>query len=136
MCCFFFKQKTAYEMRISDWSSDVCSSDLVELVSNIVQILFGLRLGREVLAPVPLVQQLLAERISVGIAFAVEASAGVAVPVPGAADAGANLERAHIQPEFIAQPVKLVKTGNAGADYDGGAIKLRCRQIGIAAVRG
>src|SRR3546814_952233 len=31
---FFFKQKTAYEMRISDWSSDVCSSDLahIELV--------------------------------------------------------------------------------------------------------
>src|SRR3546814_6727921 len=28
---FFFKQKTAYEMRISDWSSDVCSSDLVGL---------------------------------------------------------------------------------------------------------
>src|SRR3546814_6901147 len=27
---FFFKQKTAYEMRISDWSSDVCSSDLKE----------------------------------------------------------------------------------------------------------
>src|SRR3546814_10187645 len=28
---FFFKQKTAYEMRISDWSSDVCSSDLFAL---------------------------------------------------------------------------------------------------------
>src|SRR3546814_2093544 len=28
---FFFKQKTAYEMRISDWSSDVCSSDLREV---------------------------------------------------------------------------------------------------------
>src|SRR3546814_1213239 len=28
---FFFKQKTAYEMRISDWSSDVCSSDLATL---------------------------------------------------------------------------------------------------------
>src|SRR3546814_11710888 len=28
---FFFKQKTAYEMRISDWSSDVCSSDLANL---------------------------------------------------------------------------------------------------------
>src|SRR3546814_2612570 len=27
--CFFFEQKTAYEMRISDWSSDVCSSDLL-----------------------------------------------------------------------------------------------------------
>src|SRR3546814_3211773 len=34
MCAnfFFFKQKTAYEMRISDWSSDVCSSDLKMLV--------------------------------------------------------------------------------------------------------
>src|SRR3546814_8800158 len=34
-CCFLYKQKTAYEMRISDWSSDVCSSDLVtEKVPN------------------------------------------------------------------------------------------------------
>src|SRR3546814_16606237 len=31
---FFFKQKTAYEMRISDWSSDVCSSDLAEQVGD------------------------------------------------------------------------------------------------------
>src|SRR3546814_7709862 len=31
-CFFFFKQKTAYEMRISDWSSDVCSSDLMALL--------------------------------------------------------------------------------------------------------
>src|SRR3546814_4986676 len=31
---FFFKQKTAYEMRISDWSSDVCSSDLIAGVVN------------------------------------------------------------------------------------------------------
>src|SRR3546814_3638424 len=30
---FCFKQKTAYEMRISDWSSDVCSSDLLFLIS-------------------------------------------------------------------------------------------------------
>src|SRR3546814_14869921 len=32
MFIFFFKQKTAYEMRISDWSSDVCSSDLGQRV--------------------------------------------------------------------------------------------------------
>src|SRR3546814_3726516 len=38
MCFFFFKQKTAYEMRISDWSSDVCSSDLVEAVVRIIRI--------------------------------------------------------------------------------------------------
>src|SRR3546814_17433366 len=31
---FFFKQKTAYEMRISDWSSDVCSSDLGALMED------------------------------------------------------------------------------------------------------
>src|SRR3546814_4233345 len=30
---FFFKQKTAYEMRISDWSSDVCSSDLLCVIA-------------------------------------------------------------------------------------------------------
>src|SRR3546814_6870848 len=33
---FFFKQKTAYEMRISDWSSDVCSSDLTMLQSLLI----------------------------------------------------------------------------------------------------
>src|SRR3546814_9779819 len=38
---FFFKQKTAYEMRISDWSSDVCSSDLLT-----VTLLDGLVLAR------------------------------------------------------------------------------------------
>src|SRR3546814_4659880 len=34
---FFFKQKTAYEMRISDWSSDVCSSDLLAAFENRLQ---------------------------------------------------------------------------------------------------
>src|SRR3546814_10409261 len=37
MLFFFFKQKTAYEMRISDWSSDVCSSDLVEPAQVLAQ---------------------------------------------------------------------------------------------------
>src|SRR3546814_9063632 len=36
---FFFKQKTAYEMRISDWSSDVCSSDLIERTLAAVELL-------------------------------------------------------------------------------------------------
>src|SRR3546814_8822515 len=34
--CFFFKQKTAYEMRISGWSSDVCSSDLPAVAKDTV----------------------------------------------------------------------------------------------------
>src|SRR3546814_5706699 len=41
---FFFKQKTAYEMRISDWSSDVCSSDLLPFRRLFNQALFG-RIG-------------------------------------------------------------------------------------------
>src|SRR3546814_4252205 len=41
---FFFKQKTAYEMRISDWSSDVCSSDLIQRQR-------GRRLGQRDLGP-------------------------------------------------------------------------------------
>src|SRR3546814_4014914 len=35
---FFFKQKTAYEMRISDWSSDVCSSDLSGTTSDVSRV--------------------------------------------------------------------------------------------------
>src|SRR3546814_18824832 len=40
MFCFF-KQKTAYEMRISDWSSDVCSSDLAPLSGHYATLLRG-----------------------------------------------------------------------------------------------
>src|SRR3546814_14602526 len=38
MFFFFFKQKTAYEMRISDWSSDVCSSDLIYTLRFLIRI--------------------------------------------------------------------------------------------------
>src|SRR3546814_6755716 len=37
LCFFFFKQKTAYEMRISDWSSDVCSSDLLDVAAELAE---------------------------------------------------------------------------------------------------
>src|SRR3546814_2067619 len=37
---FFFKQKTAYDMRISDWSSDVCSSDLLDALYFILYGVF------------------------------------------------------------------------------------------------
>src|SRR3546814_2964193 len=38
MAFFFFKQKTAYEVRISDWSSDVCSSDLAPYLGRLERI--------------------------------------------------------------------------------------------------
>src|SRR3546814_5726132 len=43
---FFFKQKTAYEMRISDWSSDVCSSDLDREVARVSTPLLSSAAGR------------------------------------------------------------------------------------------
>src|SRR3546814_2843669 len=48
MYFFFFKQKTAYEMRISDWSSDVCSSDLSETSAALVVIEHDMPLLRAV----------------------------------------------------------------------------------------
>src|SRR3546814_18695685 len=52
-CICFFKQKTAYEMRISDWSSDVCSSDLVAqgLGQRGLEILLGAGQQHPVLRP-------------------------------------------------------------------------------------
>src|SRR3546814_7017815 len=47
--CFFFKRKTAYEMRISDWSSDVCSSDLHGSLQLLAEV--GKWLQKEDLVP-------------------------------------------------------------------------------------
>src|SRR3546814_13101884 len=44
---FFFKQKTAYEMRISDWSSDVCSSDLSHVTETCAMTLQRAQSGRD-----------------------------------------------------------------------------------------
>ncbi len=89
----------------------------IELVGDIVEIALGLRLAREVLLPIPLLQQFRRKGVAVGPAFGIEARAGIAVPVPGAADPGAALERAHPEPEF-AQLIELIEAGNAGADDD------------------
>src|SRR3546814_4565015 len=66
---FFFKQKTAYEMRISDWSSDVCSSDLhVDDVARAMLLLLGsenagaFNVGSGVRTTIAELAQLLAER--------------------------------------------------------------------------
>src|SRR3546814_9011496 len=55
-CLFFFKQKTAYERRISDWSSDVCSSDLLDrerAADAIEMACIGLGVSRDDLARQP-----------------------------------------------------------------------------------
>src|SRR3546814_4871897 len=61
---FFFKQKTAYEMRISDWSSDVCSSDLLAL--DAVDRGGGQAEGRLRIAPGDIAEQFEAGRPGAG----------------------------------------------------------------------
>src|SRR3546814_8737288 len=76
---FFFKQKTAYEMRISDWSSDVCSSDLA-----------AAGLGRAVDQDAPLAHlldivampwQALVDHVEIGVGAVLETDAVGAQPV-------------------------------------------------------
>src|SRR3546814_3472575 len=78
---FFFKQKTAYEMRISDWSSDVCSSDLARLGGDEFAIVMEgirgsgdtIRLSRRIVAalsePVRINDKELFTATSIGIAI-------------------------------------------------------------------
>src|SRR3546814_7368621 len=71
---FFFKQKTAYEMRISDWSSDVCSSDLAA----------GVNLNREWHAPTlersPEVLHVLKRMDETGVDFAMDVHGDESIP--------------------------------------------------------
>ncbi len=89
----------------------------VELVGDEVQVAEVLGLRREALLPVPLVEQLLREGVAVGVALGVEAGAGIAVAVPGAAEISGRLEdrRLHTQ---ILQTLDLVDAGDAGSDDD------------------
>src|SRR3546814_4923922 len=63
---FFFKQKTAYEMRISDWSSDVCSSDLHSVQGRLLRSLVNrLRMLRDFAAHPEIREQSVREPIFV-----------------------------------------------------------------------
>src|SRR3546814_8767555 len=52
---FFFKQKTAYEMRISDWSSDVCSSDLIRTSPYSSHSISEIAVQLQLVGPAPLI---------------------------------------------------------------------------------
>ena len=90
----------------------------VELVGQEFAVAQVLGLAGEMLLPVPFLQHLGREGEAVGPAFRIEACAGIAVPVPGAADAAARLVDARLE-AHLAQLQELVHARQAGADDDG-----------------
>jgi hypothetical protein len=87
----------------------------VEPVDDVVEVALGLRLPGEELLPLPLLEQLPGEHVAVGVALGVEPGAGVAVPVPGPADAAACLEQRDGE-AGLPRPVELVDAGDARTD--------------------
>src|SRR3546814_19356629 len=101
MFIFFFKQKTAYEMRISDWSSDVCSSDLQLLAAVVAALDPGI--GHDVL----LLHARIAQEQGV-----VER---LAVPVVGPAALAVQLQEGLVQPAI---PFAAARLGGLAALLD------------------
>src|SRR5882762_8268492 len=98
----------------------------VEALGAVLEVTQDLVLLRVALGPVPLLQQVLVERVTVNVAVGVAARSGIAIPVPGAADAIAGLEHGDVQVELVAQRMQHVHTGEAGADDD-------CIEVGFHA---
>jgi hypothetical protein len=97
----------------------------VEAFGAMLEIAQDLILLRIALGPVPLLQQVFVERVAIDVAIGIAACAGIAIPVPGAADPVAGLEHGDVEVELVAQRMQHVHAGKSGADDDG--IELRFR---------
>src|SRR3546814_17165702 len=118
MCFFFFfKQKTAYEMRISDWSSDVCSSDL--LVDAVV------RQREEERDAVRQIMERAFERFALTRAF----NRGGVLDPPMRAHRLAGPDRARLAGRIIADGEDEVEPGRAGLREFGPAFRARAGRI-------
>src|SRR3546814_5758636 len=110
---FFFKQKTAYEMRISDWSSDVCSSDLVAKAE--AQLAVAKSKADAVRARFAANQKDIAD-----LKAQIQAHAGDYLQVQGAVKESAGAFRAIASESLIsAQAPERLKTIDALADNEG-----------------
>ena len=89
----------------------------VEFFGDAIQVTQIFRLSGEAFLPMPLLEQFLRKRIAIGVAFGIEPRAGIAVPVPGAAEIGGGIQHQCIDPE-VGQSLDLVDAGNTGADHD------------------
>src|SRR3546814_3059006 len=105
---FFFKQKTAYEMRISDWSSDVCSSDLID-DRDIGRLAAGRRHG------IAVAHQLGLHRGGIGLVFEARGAGGR----ERLDDDRAAFERRVGPAEMEPRHVDRRRAAGAGGEYSG-----------------
>jgi len=104
--------------RVRDLGFELDVPAQIEAVGNVVEVALDFRLRGHHLGPVPLLLQLPGEGVGVFDDGQVGPAARVAVPEPGAADAGAGFEGAKVQ-TLILQAFGHVQAGHAGADHDG-----------------
>ena len=101
----------------------------VEAVGDVVEVAQDLRLLGVLAAPLPLLHQVLVERVAVDVRLGVAAGARVAVPVPGAADVVAGFEhprQAHLvaQRQFMYIPAKPAPITTASQSNDSGELVI------------
>ena len=117
------------EHRARHFSVQLDVAAQVEAVDDVVEVLLDVGLLQVARGPVPLLQQVLVEGVAVDETFGVGLRAGVAVEVPGAANAAALLERPDLQPQLVAQLVKHVDAAKPGTDDDSIEVSFRSGKI-------
>ncbi|MND83773.1 hypothetical protein D3C80_756460 [compost metagenome] len=84
----------------------------IQTVCHVVQPLFGFRLGGEAFGRLPRLIEFLGEPVLIDLGLGVETGAGVAVPIPGAADTGGRVVGADFQ-SHLAKAMQLIQAGYA-----------------------
>src|SRR3546814_2897493 len=123
---FFFKQNTAYERRISDWISDVCSSDLVHPQQAALHrhvVVRRPQAGGATVLAVPRMRVLVAEQV---------AAAGLPVPVGEVAGAQAVLARALVFQPVAAHLLRQRKQKRSEERRVGQGCGSTCRSMWVA----
>ena len=98
-----------------DLAAELHVTAKIELLDNVLKVTECLGLGRETFTPVPLVEQFLGERITVGVTLGVEPGTRIPIPVPRATGTIASFENGRFDAEF-AQSVQLVDATHPGTD--------------------
>ncbi len=86
-----------------------------ERSDDVVVVALQFQLPRELFAPRPLVNEFFGEEIGVAIAFRIEPSSRVTIPMPNASDALSGFQQRDLEAQFL-QTIELVEAGAPGAD--------------------